>query len=124
MPTPFNSIYNLHLIYVALSIPSPAKTRELCTQINRPSPFFCGCDSNMARFYGVIVCIITHRWKCHKEPTQRYMIATFESTQRYQGPSWADSFDTGTGVGILYEKIIKIKKLLILSVSSVLEQGR
>ncbi len=104
---------------LTLSTTSTRVTSELCTQINCPSPIFCGCDNKLAGTVS-IVWIITHRWKFHKEPTQRCMIATFESTQRYQGHSWADSFYTGTGVGILYEKIIKIKKLLILSVSSVL----
>ncbi len=111
MPTPFNSIYNLHSGNVAPSIPSPAKTSELCTQINRPSPIFCGCDNKLAGTVP-IVWIITHRWKFHKEPTRRHIIVTAKSTQRYQDHSWVKTFDTGTGVRLLYEKINENKKAL------------
>ncbi len=62
---------------LTLSTTSTRVTSELCAQINRPSPIFCGCDNKLAGTVP-IVWIITHRWKFHKKPTQRCMIVAFE----------------------------------------------
>jgi len=65
---------------LTLSTTSTRVTSELCTQINRPSPIFCGCDNKLAGTVP-IVWIITHRWKCHKESTQRHIIVTAKSNR-------------------------------------------